>query len=121
MLRFYARPGHVLQWPGAKFQGQPPRYVGRSNKVTRDAAGKVTAIEHPAQPEAVEVDENSDAGRRVLRLMRIESEKPLIPADVETAKACGVAYEPVELRDGEWLPKASGKGAKSSTEKGADQ
>jgi hypothetical protein len=115
MLRFHARPGHVLSWPGMKFAGQFARYVGRSTKLERDASGAVIAISHPAIAEAVEVDPQSkdkaqrDRAARLLRLMAIEVEKPLLPADEATAKAVGVKYEPVELRDGEWLPKSAPK------------
>jgi YD repeat-containing protein len=118
MLRFYARPGHVCAWPGPKFQGQPARYIGRTTKVTRDAAGNVTEIAHPAIAEPVEIDPKSKDGQRVLRLMRIEAEKPLQPADAETAAACGVPFVQVALRDGEWLPKPAGK---PSTDKGTDK
>jgi hypothetical protein len=98
--------------PGANGKaGQFARYVGRSTKVERDS-DKVTGISHPAIAEAVEYDTESkdrterDRAARMLRLMMIEVEKPLIPADEATAKACGVKFEPVELRDGEWLPKS---------------
>lgn len=105
MLRFYARPGHVLPWPGPKFQGQPVRYIGRKTKLFKDDAGEVVAIGHPAIEQPVEIDENSREGQRILRLFRIENEPPLWPADTETAKACGVPYVDVELKDGEWRPK----------------
>jgi hypothetical protein len=118
MLRFHARPGHVLSWPGMKFAGQFARYVGRSTKLERDASGAVTAISHPAIAEAVEVDPQSkdktlrDRAARLLRLMAIEVEKPLIPADEATAKFCGVPFVPVELHDGEWLPKSKSSPSK---------
>lgn len=122
MLRFYARPGHVLSWPGPKYQGQPARYIGRKTVISRDAAGNVTQIAHPALSEPVEIDPASKSGQRILRLMRIEEDKPLIPADQETAKACGVPFEAVELRDGEWLPKTAPKASpKSSPAKESDQ
>jgi hypothetical protein len=118
MLRFHARPGHVLSWPGMKFAGQFARYVGRSTKLERDASGVVTAISHPAIAEPVEVDPQSkdktqrDRAARLLRLMAIETEKPLLPADEATAKFCGVPFVPVELHDGEWLPKSKSSPSK---------
>lgn len=124
MLRFYARPGHVLSWPGMKFAGQFARYVGRSTKLERDAAGAVVGISHPAVAEAVEVDPASkdktqrDRAARLMRLMSIEADKPLWAADEATAKACGVKFVPVELHEGEWLPKDN---AKTTSSKEASQ
>lgn len=106
MLRFHARPGHVCAWPGQRHSGQIRRYIGRDHKVERNEKGEVSLIGHPAQKEPVEIDPASEDGRRVLRLMRIESDKPLIPADRETAKACGVPFVEVEWIDGEFHPKA---------------
>jgi hypothetical protein len=111
MLRFHARPGHTVSWPGTKFAGQRARYVGRTTKIEKDAAGAVVAISHPAVEEPACVDPDSkdrferEKAARLLRLMAIESVKPLLPADEATAKACGIPFVPVELRDGEWLPK----------------
>lgn len=104
MLRFYARPGHVFAWPGQRHSGQIRRYIGRDHKVERDEKGEVVLIGHPAQKEPVEIDPDSPDGRRVLRLMRIESDKPLIPADKETAKACGMPFVEVEWVEGEFFP-----------------
>lgn len=117
MLRFYARPGHVCPWPGQRHSGQPRRYIGRDNQIERDADGAVILIGHPASQEPVEIEPKGDDGRRVLRLMRIEADKPLIPADEATAQACGLRFEPVEWREGEFYPQAA-KAADSPAERG---
>lgn len=101
MLRFYARDGHVCPWPGQKAVGQVRRYIGRKTKIERDHKGRVTFIGHPATEDAVEIDPKSDAGRRIVRLMKIENEAPLWPADKETARACGVKFVETNFRDGE--------------------
>lgn len=107
MLRFYARPGHVCPWPGQRFSGQLRNYIGRDAKIERNDAGDVSLIGHPASKEAAEVDPASKSGRRILRLFRIEEEKPLIPADEATARVCGVPFVDSEWVDGEFYPKAA--------------
>jgi hypothetical protein len=37
--------------------------------------------------------------------MKFARSRSLWPADPETARACGVDFVPVELTDGEWVPK----------------
>lgn len=107
MLRFYARPGHVCSEPGQNHQGQARRYIGREQVIERDEKGNVSLIGHPASKDAAEIDPASKTGRRILRLMRIEADKPLIPVDEATAKACGMRLESVEWVDGEFHPKAA--------------
>jgi hypothetical protein len=120
MLRFHARPGHVCPRPGTTFAGQLARYVGRTTKIERDAAGVTVAIKHPAVEAPFECEEDSQDGKRLLRLMRVDrASYPLWPADAETASRCGVPFVEVELSDGEWLPKASAKA--DSPKKGSDK
>lgn len=105
-LKFFARVG--IAEPDPRFprvQGQQARRIGR------DSSGKATA-------EPAEFDSDTAEGRRVLKLMTRESDAkrraetaPLIPADRETAAACGVPFVPVELgADGEFAPAQPRKG-----------
>lgn len=103
-LAFLAKAGLVCHWPAAVRQtGQIYNYVGR----TWDAASRV----HKANAEPVAIDdEHQDADTRV----RAERLKQLVtrdgslwPADEATARACGVEFVPVEMKDGEWQPKAA--------------
>lgn len=114
MLRVYAAPGQVCPWPGQNNSGQIRRYIGRDHKIKRADNGSIIEIGHPALTEAVEIDPASKVGKRIIRLMLIEQEKPLLPADKETAKALGVPLVDVEWTDGEWLPKPAKKTGKDS-------
>lgn len=105
-LTFFARAGYAEPDPRfPRVQGQQARRIGR------DSAGKATA-------EPAEFDSDSAEGRRVLKIMTRESDAqrraetaPLIPADRETARACGVPFVAVELGpDGEFSPASQRKG-----------
>lgn len=104
-LSFYPKPGALVYWPGHKPAGVHPPYVGR--RTVADG----TSIAHPAQETPVVVDsEHADADQRraAERFTRfVARDGSLWPADEATARACGVAFVPVELRDGEWQPKAA--------------
>jgi hypothetical protein len=90
-----------MSYPGLKFAGQLAQYIGRLNIVQPSGA-----TEHPAADEAVEIDSESDAGKRVIKCMRRDAQDPpLWAADADTARACGVTYVPVEKgADGEFRP-----------------
>lgn len=121
MLRFYARPGHVCPRPGT-ITGQKARYVGLTTKVDKDEAGNTVAISHPPTEQAFECAEDSEDGKRILKGLRSPIERAnfgLWPADKETAARCGVPFVEVELRNGEWLPKAEAKA--DSSKKGSDK
>lgn len=96
----------IVTVPGARpTSGQPPRYVGR--EVKKDAAGVVT---YAATAEPFECEAESDTGRRLLE--RIQNDvrdgygAPLVPADAETARACGL-----EFKGAKPAPKTSAKSA----------
>lgn len=81
---------------------------------------------HPARKEVTEIDPESDTGRRVLRLMRIENDHPLWPADEATAKACSVPFVATTFSDGEHRKargkkSPSGKGGSSNSNNEGDQ
>lgn len=100
-LRFYARPGHLMSLPGVRVAGTRPRYVGR-----RVVVQGTTIINRPTdEPEGF--DPQSAEGKRLQRVMLLNQQNPpLWPADVETARACGVRFVPVERDEhGEYQPK----------------
>lgn len=104
-LSFYARAGHVVQWPGVKRAGSLPDYVGRTNVEIKGSGWA-----HPATDEAVKVDSESQAGRRFAKLVR--RDESLWPADKATADACQVPFVELELVGGEFAPKTHAKVAK---------
>lgn len=114
-LRFYARPGHVLPWPGQMSSGQIRQYVGRESKVLDGV------ISHRANETPAEIDPETADGKRILRLFRIETEKPLVPANKETADALGVPFVPGKVVDGEWQADAATQKASAPSGKGNDK
>lgn len=108
-LSFYAKPGHVVHWPGMKTTGQVYAYVGR-DFVPGDK-DKGTAAQHPASKDPVCVESESFEGQRFAKLCRRDD--AMWPADKETATHCNRDLVPVELVDGEWIPKSSVKKAKA--------
>ncbi len=107
MLKFYAKSNQLVRVPGAQPRpNQPDMYVGRIfDQKTRG---------YPAAKEAYEVDENSDAGKRLMRLTRIDSS--LVPADKYTANLCGTEFVDVEFKDGSFVEKS--KVSKQSSKEG---
>lgn len=100
MLKFYAKSNLLVRIPGAQPRpGQPDMYVGRVFDKPNRA--------YPASKTGYEVDEESDQGRRLLRLVRID--KCLWPANLETASLCGVDYVPVEFDNGAFVEKKEPK------------
>lgn len=98
-LRFHARDDGpegpmLVAVPYARpVTGQPPRYVGRK-QIAVMVDGKPT---YPRSDTPYECEENSDVGRRLVKLVRREGS--LVPADDYTARACGVEVkaEPVRI------------------------
>lgn len=91
MIKFYAKPDNLVRVPGAQSRpGQPDMYVGRNFDPERRGYFITEA--------GFETDENSDSGKRLLRLARLD--KCLIPADKKTADLCGIEYTPVEFKSG---------------------
>ncbi len=96
MLKFYAKSNLLVRVPGATpLPGQPDLYVGR----TFDPATRG----YPAVNQPYEVDENTDSGRRLIRLTTIDGS--LYPADEYTASICGVPFVSVEFKDGVFVEK----------------
>lgn len=96
-LRFHPAPGKLVRIPGAVAQvGVPAPYVGR---VLADRAYVATA-------EPFEVEADTDAGRRLVKLAR--RDRSLLPADKATATAVGLPFVEVSLgSDGEFHRAAS--------------
>lgn len=97
-LKFRARAGGVVNWPGAKIQGHLPRYVGR-HFVASEKPGVAGA--YAADKDAVELDPSSEDAPHLIRQCK---KGGLWAADAETAAHCGVEY--VNLTqddDGEWI------------------
>lgn len=97
MLKFYPAPGALVRVPGsAPVVGDPAPYVGREF----DRANRA----YPATGAAFEVAPNTDVARRLCKLA--VRDRSVIPADAATAAACGIAFVPHELVDGEFQPAA---------------
>jgi hypothetical protein len=96
-LRFYAKAGHSVHWPGLKATGQAYAYVGR--QLASSGASQ------PASKDAVEVDASSEEGRRFAKLCKRDGS--LWPADKATANHCGVEFVELDYADTEWQPKAT--------------
>ena len=93
-LKFYAKDDLMVAVPGTfQVAGQPARFAGRSPSV--DADGNVS---FPATESGVEVDSQSELGRRYSKLARRDG--ALWAANKETADACGVPFVPVKFQDG---------------------
>lgn len=75
--------------------GQAYRYIGRVYDPEKRG--------YPASKDAFECD--SDTGLAAY-LIKETREASLNPADVATAKACGVPYVQHEFSDGVWVPSA---------------
>lgn len=105
-LRFYARAGQCVHWPGVKSAGSLAAYAGRSyNATTRS---------WPALAEPFEVEDTSDAGKRFTELTRRDG--ALWPADPATAAHCGVSLTPVvQDADGEWIAAPAAAKARPTT------
>jgi hypothetical protein len=100
-LRFFAKGDLLVTKPGflPRAQGgDMPRYVGRTAGAART---------FPASKDAHECDADSDEGRRLMFLTKVDS--ALWPADAATAAACGVSFVATEFKDGEHTPKKSSK------------
>ncbi len=96
MIKFYAKGAELVKVPGATpLPKQPDLYVGRYYDPSKRS--------YPAIKEGYEVEEDSDAGRRLIRLARIDNS--LYAADEHTARVCGIEYVDVEFKDGAFLPK----------------
>lgn len=98
-LRIIARPGHVAYYPGLKWAGQLPPYIGRRTVIAPDGS-----ITHPTLDEPTEIDATSDAGRRVIDMVaRNREDPPFWAADETTARALGVQLAKLQRdEDGEF-------------------
>ncbi len=87
MIKFYAKGDQLVRVPGAQARpGQPDMYVGRDFEP--ESRG------YRVNDTGYECDENSDAGKRLLRLTRLDN--CLIPANKYTADLCGVEFTSTE-------------------------
>ena len=105
MLKFLAKPGHVVHRPGLKVTGQVAQYVGRRFIRLDDEEGKKTgkAGTHAALKEpAVFADESPEAAD----LIRYAQKGGLWPADEATAAAIGVPFTKLQFDEAqaEWVP-----------------
>lgn len=96
-LRFLAREGCLVHWPGLS------AYAGRTFTVSPDAAPGGVAGAYVADASPVEADSASEAGKRFSLLVKRDA--ALWPADAETAAHCGVPFAPVarDAESGEWV------------------
>lgn len=123
-VKVYAKPEHVLAYPGENLVGHLRRYIGRKTKITRDDKGVVTEIAHRALNQAVEIDLDSQDGRRIARLFVVDAENPpLWPADKESAALLNTKFVPVSYDEaaGEWLAQAETPKPKAEKASGGDK
>lgn len=100
-LKFVARGDLLAREPGSvAVAGDPPRFVNREPRKLPTGEWGYPAVEEPYACAA-----NSDEARRCITLTVRDG--ALWPLDEVTAAACGMRFVPVELRDGEWIPKKS--------------
>jgi hypothetical protein len=102
-LKFYARGDGLVSLPDERrVVGLPARYVNRRQE------GRA----FPATEDAHEVDSShANARRLVKRCQRDE----LWAADQATAEFCGVAYTPLEFKDGSWQPRPKAPSTRNRT------
>lgn len=81
--------------------GQVSRYLGRNTSVA-NAGTPEEVVSYPATSEGFSCDADSDLGRRAVKLTRRDF--AFWPADSDTAAACGVEFQPVEFKDGVFVP-----------------
>jgi len=119
LFKVNARPGAIT------VKGQFPQYVNRENV---PPAAKGEPMTHPATKTPFECDADSETGRILLARMgaiprnpRRQKDPPLWPADEATAEVCGLPYQPIEFKDGAWVPKAAAPSTKPAPTKGADK
>jgi len=110
MLKFYAKPGHLVHRPGPKQPGQVAHYVGRRFERADDEAAKKagTAGKHGALREpAIFADDSPEAQQ----LLRYTVKGGLWPADEATAVAAGVPFVKVQYdaTQAEWVPAVDSK------------
>jgi hypothetical protein len=111
MAKFYARNGYMQPLPNQS-PSKPRRYYGRKSVPATNEKGEQYMKHEPLQ-EPFEIDENSDAGKALIALCRLEM--PVLPADEATAKLVGISnfQKPERASDGEWdFPVAKEKPAK---------
>jgi hypothetical protein len=107
-LKFFARGDALVTVPGVYPQvGQALPRVGR----VQGSDGVLRATKDP-----FEVDADSDAGRRLIKLVR--RDQSLWPADKATAEACGVEFVELEYKDDEWVVKT--KKPETKSQKGSE-
>lgn len=101
MLRFYARHDHRVWYPGLRIpNGQPPIYLGRDFVRAKDGKPSMS----PATEDGFECEIDSEVGRRVVRLMTVDSiDPPFFCADQETANATGLKFVPCKFVAGVWV------------------
>jgi hypothetical protein len=115
-LKFLARDGHTVRWPGLPSTGQIHRAVGRSfvpgNPAKREPS-RLSADESPT-----EIDSDSPQAPHLIRQCQ---KGGLWAADADTAAFCGVEF--VELArdtDGEWIAAQKKQSATSRAARAAE-
>jgi hypothetical protein len=105
LLKFYAREDLLVNDPAAPVRdSQPIQRVGRTFVYSkRNDRGEVVEPAHyTANSDPYVVDSNSPNGQRLAKRCR---RRELWAADEATAKACGVDFVQLEMRDGGWCEK----------------
>ena len=91
--RYFAKPDHVVHYPGPRQSGQIHNYVGRTFTLPENPKalvnGRPVAGAHRANKDAFEIDSGTN---EAADLMRSAQHGGLWPADADTAAAIGVPF-----------------------------
>lgn len=98
-LKFLARDGHTVRWPGLPATGQIHRAVGRTFIAGDPTKREPARLAADAQP--VELDSEHENAPHLIRQCQ---KGGLWAADAETTAFCGVdLVELAQDTDGEWI------------------
>lgn len=108
-LKFYAKPEHVVHYPGPRFAGQIHNYVGRQFVAHTDdklAQESRVAGQNRATEDGFDVDSESPEGAVIADYAR---KGGLWCANSETASAVGVEFVRLKFdsKAFEWFPDAA--------------
>lgn len=122
--RYFAKPDHVVHYPGPRQSGQIHNYIGRTFTLPDNpkllVRGRPVAGAHRANKEPFEIDSDTP---EAADLMRSAQHGGLWPADDATAQAIGVPFTKLRYDDDafEWCADSAPARAVSAAAKPATQ
>jgi len=110
-LKFFAKDDDLVYVPDfPRVKGAIPQYVGRKFV----PADGTNGASFPASAEPFECDSEDENGKALVNKFQ-RGKRGLWPADEATAKACGVSFAAVEVKDGIAVAKTTTISAATST------